>query len=110
MITHRAIDLNIFFREEWDEKHGAYISDKLFVDVYDYWHYRYENGDTGSDHAEVGILIECTPEETRLLRRAYPEFEYGYDWWVHYDEAVLPVTLHEKLKSKLANVLVPMVR
>lgn len=111
MITNRSIDLNIFFREEWDDTtKTSYYKPTLCVDVYDYWHYQHPEHGLCSDHAEIGVLIECTHDETRVLRRAYPENEYGMDWWTSYDEAVLPATLHEKLKSKLSQVMIPVVR
>ena len=111
MITNRSLDLNIFFREEWEEQiNASYFSPVITVDVYDYWQYTHPEHGLCSDHAEIGVLIVCTPEETAVLRRAYPENGYGMDWWVHYDEAVLPATLHEKLKSKLSQVMIPVVR
>jgi hypothetical protein len=111
MITNRAIDLNIFYREEWDEVSGrAFTSENIFIDVYDYWQYTHPDHGLCSDHAELGVLIECTPEETAVLRRAYPEQEYGHDWWIHYNEAVLPVMLHEKIQNKLRTVTIPVVR
>lgn len=111
MMTYRAIDLNIFYREEWDENtQQSYYTPTLFIDVYDYWHYISSEYGLSSDHAELGVLIECSIEETQAMRRAYPENEYGMDWWIQYPEAVLPATLHEKLKNKLRTITIPVVR
>jgi hypothetical protein len=111
MMTSRSIDLNIFYREEWDEEtQTSYLSDNLFIDVYDYWQYKDDEGYLNSEHAELGVLIECSPEETKVMRRMYPEEEYGYDWWYTLHEAMLPVTVYNKLMKKLRDTTIPVVR
>jgi hypothetical protein len=110
-ITMRTIDLNIFYREEWDkETKTAYSSDNLFIDVYDYWQFRYSDGDGGSDHEELGILIECTPEQTTYIRNQFPEFEYGYDWFTFYDDTHLPTELRRQIDKRLREINIPVVR
>lgn len=110
-ITLRTIDLNIFHREEWDEeKRESYWTDNLFIDVYDYWQFRYADGDGGSDHAELGILIECTPEQTAFIRSNYREEEYGSDWFSFYDETALPTELRREIDKRLREIEIPVVR
>lgn len=107
----RDIDLNIFYREEWDESTKAvFSSDNLFIDVYDYWQYRDHDGYEGSDRAELLILIECTPEQTKFIRAQFPEFEYGYDWWSFYYETQLPTELRRRIDNRLREIDVPVVR
>lgn len=110
-ITMRTVDLNIFHREEWDDAtRNVYLSDNLFIDVYDYWQFRYPNGDTGSDHAELGLLIECTPDETALIRSSFPLDEYGTDWFTFLDETPLPTGLRRYIDKKLQDITIPVVR
>jgi hypothetical protein len=107
----REIDLNIFYREEWDEeKQRPYSTDNLFIDVYDYWQFRDHDGHTGSDHEELGILIECTLEQSKFIRSQFPEFEYGYDWWSFYHDTQLPTELRRLIDRRLREIQVPVVR
>jgi hypothetical protein len=110
-VTRRDLDLNIFHREEWDEKtQTPHWTDNLFIDVYDYWQFRYINGESGSDHAELGILIECTPEQTQFIRAQFPESEYGYDWFTFYYETNLPTELRREIDKRLREIDIPVVR
>jgi hypothetical protein len=110
-MTMRDIDLNIFYREEWDEKtKTVYSSENLFIDVYDYWQWRDHDGNIGSDCAELGILIECTPEQTKFIRSQFPEFEYGYDWFSAYYETQLPTELRRQIDKRLRDIQIPVVR
>jgi hypothetical protein len=110
-ITMRTVDLNIFYREEWDDVlNKPYWTDNLFIDVYDYWQFRYPNGDTGSDHAELGILIECTPAQTRYIREWFTDEDYGSDGFIFYDEAHLPTDLRREIDKRLREIHIPVVR
>jgi len=72
----RTIDLNIFYREDWNEEDGTTWSDTLTIDPY-----IYEEDEQGTRRYETSLLIECTPTETAVLAQHYPESEYGSDWW-----------------------------
>lgn len=72
----RIIDLNIFYREDYTEETGTTWSDTLTIDPY-----IYEEDDRGVRKHEVQLLIECTPEETSIIAKHYPQDEYGSDWW-----------------------------
>jgi hypothetical protein len=72
----RTIDLNIFYREDWDSEIGTTWSDTLTIDPY-----IYEQDGHGTRKYETPLLIECTPTETAEIAKHYPENEYGSDWW-----------------------------
>ena len=73
----KVLDLNIFYREEWDEEEReTYWADTLTIDVY-----IREDDIHGLRNRETGMLIECTPDETAIIAKHYPEEEYGSDWW-----------------------------
>lgn len=76
----RTIDLNIFYREDWDAEKGTTWSDTLTIDPY-----IYEQDEHGSRKYETSLLIECTPEETAEIAKHYPPEEYGSDWWDFFD-------------------------
>ena len=76
-MSNRTIDLNIFYREEWDEETRETIwSETLTIDPY-----IYEQDEYGTRKYETSLLIECTPSETAEIVNHYPEDEYGSDWW-----------------------------
>lgn len=72
----KTLDLNIFYREDWDAENGTTWSDTLTIDPY-----IYEQDGYGTRKYEVHQLIECTPSETKQIALHYPEDEYGSDWW-----------------------------
>lgn len=68
-------DLNIFFREEWDEENGTTWDNVITINPIVYtW-----DGDR-SDNWYTDILYTTTFSEARYLRSQYPENEYGMDW------------------------------
>lgn len=75
-LSSRTVDLNIFYREDWNEDDGTTWSDTLTIDPY-----IYEEDEYGTRKYELDLLIECTPAETAVLAQHYPEQEYGSDWW-----------------------------
>lgn len=75
-MKERTIDLNIFYREDWDAETGTTWSDTLTIDPY-----IYESDEYGVRKYETPLLIECTPEETAVIAKHYPGDEYGSDWW-----------------------------
>lgn len=81
----RTIDLNIFYRENYEPERGTWWSDTLTIDPY-----VYEQDSYGVRKYETGLLIECTPEETAEIAKHYPENEYGSDWW-DFAENFLPL-------------------
>lgn len=72
----RAIDLNIFYREDWTEEEGTTWATTLTIDPY-----IYEQDGYGARKYDTPLLIECTPTETAEIAKHYPENEYGSDWW-----------------------------
>ena len=68
-------DLNIFFKEDWDEDNGTTWDDVLTINpvLYMYDH-------NSSDNHYTDILWTTTFAEARYLRSQYPENEYGSDW------------------------------
>lgn len=72
----RTIDLNIFYREDWDAEIGTTWSDTLTIDPY-----IYEQDGYGTRKYETSLLIECTPSETAEIAKHYPAEEYGVDFW-----------------------------
>ena len=95
-MTNRTIDLNIFYREDWTEEAGTTWSDTLTIDTY-----IYEQDGYGTRKYEAGLLIECTPEETAVIAKHYPEAEYGSDWWDFIDnfELVGPASIVDQIKT-----------
>jgi hypothetical protein len=95
-MSDRTIDLNIFYREDWDAETGTTWSDTLTIDPY-----IYETDEYGTRKYETSLLIECTPEETAEIVKHYPEHEYGSDWWDFLDnfENVGPASIVELLKT-----------
>lgn len=76
-MNNRSIDLNMFYREDWDaETEETTWSNLLTIDPYIY----VEDG-RGTRKYETPLLIECTWEETKAIAEHYPEDEYGSDWW-----------------------------
>ena len=75
-MSNRTIDLNIFYREDWDAERGTTWSNTLTIDPY-----IYEQDEYGTRKYETSLLIECTPSETAEIIKHYPEDEYGSDWW-----------------------------
>lgn len=76
----KTIDLNIFYRENWEELEGTWWSETLTIDPY-----IYESDEHGTRKYETELLIECTAEETAEIAKHYPENEYGVDWWDFFD-------------------------
>ena len=73
----KTIDLNIFYREDWDAETGETTwSDTLTIDPY-----IYVEDSRGTRKYDTPLLIECTPSETKQIALHYPEAEYGSDWW-----------------------------
>lgn len=68
-------DLNIFFREDWDEENGTTWDDVLTINPV---LYMYDSN--SSDNHYTDILWTTTFAEARYLRSQYPENEYGSDW------------------------------
>jgi hypothetical protein len=95
-MSDRTIDLNIFYREDWDPENGTTWSDTLTIDPY-----IYETDEYGTRKYETSLLIECTPEETAVIAKHYPENEYGSDWWDFLDnfENIGPASLVELIKT-----------
>ena len=68
-------DLNIFFREDWDEENGTMWDNVLTINPVVYsW------DDDVSTNWYTEILFTTTFAEARYLRSQYPEAEYGMDW------------------------------
>jgi len=75
MKTCKNWDLNIFFREDWDEENGTMWDSVITINPIVYtW-----DGER-SDNWYTDILYTTTFAEARYLRSQYPENEYGMDW------------------------------
>ena len=68
-------DLNIFFKEDWDEDNGTTWDDVLTINPV---LYMYDSNSSNNHYTD--ILWTATFAETRYLRSQYPEAEYGSDW------------------------------
>jgi hypothetical protein len=68
-------DLNIFFREDWNEDDGTTWEDVVTINPVLYM-YNSER----SDNHYTDIIWKTTFAEARYLRSVYPENEYGMDW------------------------------
>lgn len=93
----RTIDLNIFYREDYDEVTlFSTWAKTLTIDPY-----IYEQDDSGTRKYETPLLIECTPEETAEIAKHYPEDEYGSDWWDFADNFLefAPVRIASLIKT-----------
>jgi hypothetical protein len=69
-------DLNIFFKEVWDENVEEYVLDNVLTINPVVW--TLEDGATNTWYTD--IIYTTTFSEARYLRSQYPEAEYGYDW------------------------------
>lgn len=90
-------DLNIFFREDWDEESEETTLDKVLTINPVVWSM---DGDV-SNNWYTDIIYTTTYAEARYLRSQYPEKEYGSDWTDSLDHFldVAPTRLKELLGS-----------
>jgi hypothetical protein len=68
-------DLNIFFREDWDEENGTTWDNVLTINPVVWTMDRETTSNWYTD-----IIFTTTFAEARYLRSQYPESEYGTDW------------------------------
>ena len=89
-------DLNIFFREDWNEDDGTTWDNVLTINPVIWTN---DNGMTSNDYTE--ILWTTTFAEARYLRSQYPEKEYGMDRTDTLDHfmEIAPVRLKELCKT-----------
>lgn len=69
-------DLNIFFREIWDENVEEFVPENVLTINPVVW----STNNGVSDVTYTNVTFTTTFAETRYLRSQYPEAEYGYDW------------------------------
>ena len=69
-------DLNIFFKEVWDDNIEEYVNDTVLT--INPVLYMYDSN--GSNNHYTEIIWTATFAETRYLQSVYPVEEYGYDW------------------------------
>lgn len=82
----RTYDLNIFYREEWDEANkAAYHTNLLSIEVY-----IYESDGNGVRKYETGLIIDCDEFETSEIAKQFSVEDYGMDWWVNLGEFTIP--------------------
>ena len=75
-MTIREWDLNIFFKEVYNEEtEEYYLEDVLTINPV-VW----SSGPDWSDNHYTETIYTTTFAEARYLRSQYPENEYGYDW------------------------------
>lgn len=91
-------DLNIFFKEIWDDHQDEYVLDKVLTINPVVWS-QDESGATDTNYTDM--LIQTTFAEARYLRSQYPESEYGDDWTDSLDNfmKVAPVRLRSLLET-----------
>ena len=70
-------DLNIFFKEDWDELNDESVYEDVLTINPVVWT-KLDDGSTQTNYSE--ILYKTTFAEARYLRSQYPEKEYGDDW------------------------------
>lgn len=89
-------DLNIFFREDWNEDDGTTWDNVLTINPVIWTN---DNGVTNNDYTD--IVWTATFAESRYLRSQYPENEYGMDWTDTLDHfmEIAPVRLKELCKT-----------
>ena len=89
-------DLNIFFREDWNEDDGTTWDSVLTINPVIWTN---DNGVTHNDYTD--IVRTATFAESRYLRSQYPENEYGMDWTDTLDHfmEIAPVRLKELCKT-----------
>jgi hypothetical protein len=68
-------DLNIFFKEDWNEDDGTTWDNILTINPV---LYMWDEHGSYTDYTD--ILYKTTFAEARYLRSQYPENEYGMDW------------------------------
>jgi hypothetical protein len=69
-------DLNIFFKEVWDEHLEEYVLERVLT--INPVIYMYDSN--GSNNHYSDIIWTTTFAEACYLRSQYPVAEYGYDW------------------------------
>jgi hypothetical protein len=69
-------DLNIFFKETWDENVEEYVLDEVLT--INPVLYMYDSNRTDNHYSD--IIWTTTFAEARYLRSQYPVAEYGHDW------------------------------
>jgi hypothetical protein len=96
MITTESIDLDIFFREGWDDTtNTTTIANHLTIDVYHY----YKTTSGASLNKRLDILIECDLKQTIAIINNY--YERGADFWIDFREAALPRTIVKTIREQL---------
>jgi len=97
MQGYRTYDLNIFYREEWDEvTKTAHHTDLLTIDVY-----IYESDGEGARKYDTGVIFDCDEFETSEIAKQFPVEEYGLDWWIFLDEVIIPTRRIMNILSQL---------
>jgi hypothetical protein len=69
-------DLNIFFKEVWDDHLEEYVLERVLT--INPVLYMFDSNSSNNHYTE--ILWKTTFAETRYLQTQYPVAEYGYDW------------------------------
>ena len=93
----RTYDLNIFYREEWDDvQKEAYYTDRLTIEVY-----IYESDEYGVRKYDTGLVFDCDEFETLEIASQYPEDEYGMDWWDFLDNFKVPTRRIARILNQL---------
>lgn len=93
----RTYDLNIFYREEWDEVNKtAYHTDMLTIEAY-----IYESDGQGTRKYETGLVFDCDEFETLEIAKQFPVEEYGMDWWIFMDEVIIPTRRMMRILAQL---------
>lgn len=89
----RTLDLNIFYREEWDEETRT----TTWANTFTIDPYIYVSDSWGTYKYDTDVLIECDAFETQWLAEQFPEEEYGGDFWIFVDEVQIPSRRIKKL-------------
>jgi hypothetical protein len=96
----KTYDLNIFYREEWDDVNKtAYYTDLLTIEAY-----IYESDSYGTRKYETGLIFDCDEYETLELAKQFPIEEYGTDWWIFLDEVEIPTRRMSRILNQLPDL------
>lgn len=94
----RVLDLNIFYREQWDDG----LNESNWASKFSIEPYIYESDGYGVRKYETGVLIECDEFETEWLSEQFPHSEYGDDFWIFADEVVVPSRRIKKVLESIS--------
>jgi hypothetical protein len=96
----RKYDLNIFYREAWDEVNkAAYHTNLLSIEVY-----IYESNEYGISNYATGLVFDCDEFETLEIAQQFAKKDHGLDWWVFLDNLIVPTRRIVRILEQLPDL------